>query len=116
VEELARMIEEDRLPAEMLRDLGTNREALRDFVERYRQANRSQPEGAVPEGAEIVRDGGRVMQGAQAAAPDVAARDALSAESARDALRSRFEGASERLSPRYREVVDRYYRMLSEER
>ena len=50
-----------------------------------------------------------------AAAEEMVAKDALPTKQRKDTLRSRFEGAGERLSPRYRDLVDRYYKVLSEE-
>jgi hypothetical protein len=113
IEELARMLERDEMPAELLDDLGTDRESLREFIERYRRARRGErPERQAAE--ESLEPGGRVI-GVRRAAAGVEAGDARPEEVNRDALRSRFEGSRERLSPRYREVVDRYYKALSEE-
>jgi len=115
MEELARLLDEDRVPPRLLAELGMDREALRRFVDRYeeRRAERESPTTGpqVPAPAQE----GRVIDASGPAAPDMAVRDALPGEPERDSLRSRFEGASDRLSLRYREVVDRYYEALSEE-
>lgn len=119
VGELGRMIQENRLPPDLLQDLGTNREKLQDFVDRYRRERPAAPPNAgQPEAAEGTGQGaaeGRV-EATKAAQEGVSARDALPTASDKDTLRNRFEGADERLSSRYREVVDRYYKVLSEER
>jgi hypothetical protein len=119
VDEVGRMIEENRLPPDLLQDLGTNREKLQDFVDRYRREREAaSPNAGQPEAAEETGQGaaeGRV-EATKAAQEGVSARDALPTASDKDTLRNRFEGADERLSSRYREVVDRYYKVLSEER
>jgi len=113
------MLEEDRLPPGLLKELGTDRQALREFVRQYRQESNPVEPSTGPEkpgepGAG--QEGGQVMAARTAAAEGMAARDALPTKPEKDALRSRFEGSADRLSPRYKEVVDRYYKVLSEER
>ncbi len=115
MEELARLLDEDRVPPRVLAELGMDRQELRRFVDRYeeKRAERESPSTGpqVPPPAQE----GRVIEASGPAAQDMAVRDALPGEPERDSLRSRFEGASDRLSLRYREVVNRYYEALSEE-
>jgi len=115
MEELARLLDEDRVPPRVLAELGMDRQELRRFVDRYEEtrAERESPSTGpqVPPPAQE----GRVIEASGPAAQDMAVRDALPGEPERDSLRSRFEGASDRLSLRYREVVNRYYEALSEE-
>lgn len=118
VEEVAQLLDGDRLPQHLLDDLGTNRQKLRAFVERYREQRaqqRSREAAPEPGQAEFSEAVGRVIQAIGPAAGGMGAKDALPARSRKDALRSRFEGAGDRLSPRYRDVVDRYYKAVSEE-
>jgi hypothetical protein len=116
IEELARMLEEDDLPRGLLKDLGTDRPELARFIERYRRARRrverEEAEKAGPEPRPEAE--GRVLAPAGPAAEGVRARDAAP-PGEKDEVRSRFEGAEERLSPRYRDVVNRYYEALSGE-
>jgi len=118
VEELGRMLDEDRLPPGLLKDLGTDRQRLRQFVDRYR---RDRQEGQNAEGTpgqeqpEAAEKPGHVMETGKEAGKGVAAKDALPTKLQKDTLRSRFEGADQRLSARYREAVNRYYKVLSEE-
>jgi DNA-directed RNA polymerase specialized sigma24 family protein len=116
VEELGRLLDEDRVPPRVFDELGMNRQELRRFVDRYNQqrAERSLQQ-ASPEAPPPAEEG-RIMDAAGPAADNMAVRDASPTEPERDSLRSRFEGAADRLSPRYREVVNRYYEALSEER
>ncbi len=115
IEELARMMEQDDLPRGLLKDLGTDRGELARFIDRYRRARQhaERAERAEPEPRPDAE--GRVLAPAGPAAEGVRARDAAP-PGEKDELRSRFEGAGERLSPRYRDVVNRYYEALSGER
>ncbi|MFW6189791.1 MAG: hypothetical protein ACOC7T_05085 [Planctomycetota bacterium] len=111
--ELDQMLEENRVPDRKLRELGLNRQKLREFIERYRERRRSekteQPPSAVEERP------GRLLRGAERAAGEVEVSDARPEKPTRDELRARSE-AQEELSPRYREMVDQYYKALSEEK
>jgi DNA-directed RNA polymerase specialized sigma24 family protein len=112
------MLDEDRLPPGLLKDLGTDRESLRQFVDRFRrdrQAGQNPEAAPKPEERAAAEKPGHVMGAGNEAAQDVAAKDALPTKLEKDSLRSRFEGSDERLSARYREVVNRYYKVLSEE-
>ncbi|MHC4592427.1 MAG: hypothetical protein ACYS8L_07005, partial [Planctomycetota bacterium] len=71
-------------------------------------AQRPEAPGADDEPGRVLEIGGPADEG-------MAAKDASPTKSPKDALRSRFEGAADRLSPRYRAVVERYYKVLSEE-
>jgi len=118
VDELGHMLDEDRLPPGLLKDLGTDRESLRQFVDRFRrdrQAGQNPEAAPKPEERAAAEKPGHVMGAGNEAAQDVAAKDALPTKLEKDSLRSRFEGSDERLSARYREVVNRYYKVLSEE-
>lgn len=115
VEELERMLEQDELPNALLDELGMDREDLRELIKRFRERAAEGPDGAESDGARALGEPeGRVLPGAAAAADEMALRDALPAGEP-DRLRSRFEGADEQLSTRYQEVVNQYYKALSEE-
>ncbi len=114
--ELEQMLEADELPEEFLADLGTNREELRKLIEEYKSRVAAAAEGAAePARTEPSGEAGRVLPGAQQAAPDVRASGQQVERPSPDQLRTRFEGGSERLSPYYRELVNRYYQALSRE-
>jgi hypothetical protein len=115
VEELERMLEQDELPNALLDELGMEREDLRELIRRFRERAAEGRDGAESDRARALREPeGRVLPGAAAAADEMALRDALPAGEP-DRLRSRFEGADEQLSTRYQEVVNQYYKALSEE-
>jgi len=114
VEGLSRMLEADRVPERVFRDLGLNRERLREFIEEYRRRRRDMAEpGADEEPGELSDDAGRLLRGVSAEG-DVQVEDTR-ASPTRDTLHSRFEGAAESLSSRYRDLVNQYYKVLSEE-
>jgi hypothetical protein len=117
-QDLQRKLDEDSLPPRFLEDLGTNRQKLRDLIERYKSYRKEAPPDAAtagePGATEVTDSGGRVMRGA-GAAPGVQLADALPQQPDKDSLRSRFEAAADRLSPRYREAVNSYYKALSEQ-
>lgn len=111
------MLEDDSVPPRFLDELETDREELRRFVRQYREERRAAEREAArqPDASDAADEPGRVL-GIQGPADEgMAAKDASPTESPKDALRSRFEGAADRLSPRYRAVVERYYKVLSEE-
>jgi len=113
VEELSELLDRNMVPQRLLDELGTDRQQLRSFVERYRERRRQ--EGSVEPAQGATADAGaRVVPGGRAA-EGVAEPGVLSEKVRRDALRSRFEGSLDRLSPRYRELVRRYYEALSEQ-
>jgi DNA-directed RNA polymerase specialized sigma24 family protein len=115
IEELANMLEQDSLPPDMLEKLGTDRDALTEFIDRYRRERERMAEQEPLDVRGTPQSKGRVADSTGPAAEDVTAGDGLPATTDKDTLRSRFEGASDRLSPRYRDVVDRYYQQLSRE-
>ncbi|MFO7957225.1 MAG: hypothetical protein R6X33_08990, partial [Candidatus Brocadiia bacterium] len=115
VEELERMLEQNELPNALLDELGMEREDLRELIGRFRERAAEGRDSAESDRARALREPeGRVLPGAAAAADEMALRDALPAGEP-DRLRSRFEGADEQLSTRYQEVVNQYYKALSEE-
>jgi hypothetical protein len=116
VADLEQMLEADELPGEFLADLGTNRQELRKLIEDYKSRVAASDEPSEESSdARPPEEAGRVLPGAQRAAADVRAAAEQTGRPSPDQLRSRFEGASERLSPYYRELVDRYYQALSRE-
>jgi len=115
LETVRRQLEEGELPEEMLRDLGMNREQLDKFLKDYLEKQRDREkidEQAKPEDEESEL-AGRVL-GAGERASDVEILD-TAPEVERDEMRSRFEDASNRISPRYRDAVNAYYRKLAGE-
>ncbi|NLW50417.1 MAG: hypothetical protein GXY85_06180 [Candidatus Brocadiaceae bacterium] len=111
MEAVARMLRDESLPGGLLKDLGMEREELRRFVEHYRAAH---VDGSAPGPEGPAADQGRVVYAPEAAADGVRATEGLSDTLPADVLRSRFEDADGRLAPRYRDVVQQYYRTLSE--
>jgi hypothetical protein len=112
VDELAEMLARDEVPPDLMGTLNVGREGLRRFVEQYHELQ-SEAEGAAA--AEQPEPDGRILETGGPAGGGVSAADALPAAARKDALRSRFEGADDRLSSRYRDVVKQYYKTLSEE-
>jgi hypothetical protein len=106
----------DDAAREMLRELGVDHEQLREYVERYKERARlvveaeTDPRPLRPRG---VDQQARVLAAARAAA-GLSAPDWTGPAPPPDNLRIRFEGARERLSPAYRDIVDRYFVALSE--
>ncbi|MGD2175567.1 MAG: hypothetical protein PVJ27_09200 [Candidatus Brocadiaceae bacterium] len=115
VAELERMLEADELPDELLEDLGTNRRELREFIEEYRRRRPPTTGEPAPVEAPVEPlEPGQVMRTGRAES-GFALADEPPGRPKPDELRSRFEGVMDRLSPRYREIVNQYYRTLSEE-
>jgi len=114
VNELERRLEADELPSGLLDELGMKRQDLRSLIERFKQRAAPREPSAVEQTRTMREPEGRILRGASAATEGMALRDAVQAAPP-DELRSRFEGADEQLSTRYREVVDQYYKALSEE-
>jgi hypothetical protein len=117
VRQLQYMLEQESLAPELMTALGANREALKDFVDDYWEAVEQERERKSEEAAHAPEEPavGVLLGGAAAAEAGLEAGDAMSHEVTRDVLRSRFEGARDRLSHRYRDAVDRYYQALAEE-
>jgi hypothetical protein len=110
MEDLARRLENGDVPGGVLKDLGMDREQLQEFVARYREARR-RDEAETGAGT---AEKGHVVESPAAAAEDVRAADGLPDKLPKDALRARFEDASDHLAARYRDVVQQYYKTLSE--
>jgi hypothetical protein len=117
LEEIEGMMEDDRIPPDLLEELGLSRDELRELIEGLRRAQEDAEEedvGEEPEPGETDEEAG-VLSGGKAGG-GMRLVDGLPADVTPDDLRSRFEGARERLSDRYRDIVDQYYKALSEER
>ena len=117
LEEIEGMMEDDRIPPDLLEELGLSRDELRELIEGLRRAQEDGEEegvGEEPEPGETDEEAG-VLSGGKAGG-GMRLADGLPADVTPDDLRSRFEGARERLSERYRDIVDQYYKALSEER
>ncbi len=116
VQELEQLLGADDPPDDLLDELDIRREDLRDLIEHFRerQAEHEATEPDRPE-TQAPEPEGRILRGVPAAAEGVTVRDAMPAAEP-DELRSRFDGADEQLSTRYREVVNQYYRAITEER
>jgi len=117
LKEVERELAEGTLPEELLKDLGMNRRQLEEFVKRYKETPEEQPAGGQqkPGEPETAPPGGKIIEAGAGGAPDLAVRGAAPEKIEKDKLRSRFEDASDRISPRYREAVNAYYKKLSEE-
>ncbi len=118
VERLEGLLDQDRLPEEFMKDLGMNRRKLRELIQRYRQQEVEEPKAEEESGQRAPvapMQMPRLLEGGEAS-EDVQSAEADTGDEPGDRLRSRFEGATEQLSPRYRELVNRYYKALSEER
>ncbi len=116
VAQIDRSLEHDGLPQSFLDDLGTDRRRLADLVERYKRFRRDLAETGA---AEPFRPGARPSEPGTVLQRSVAAdgmmvEDGAPVDRSPDTLRSRFSGAPD-LSPRYRSVVERYYKALTEE-
>ena len=115
VENLSQMLDEDRVPERVFKDLGMNREQLRQFIEDYRRKRAEMPQQPGEPPAPLGEEPGRLIQGAPVASPGVQVKDTRQAPTTSDTLHSRFEGAADHLSSRYRDLVNQYYKALSEE-
>ncbi|MFP4026761.1 MAG: hypothetical protein ACLFWL_03115 [Candidatus Brocadiia bacterium] len=110
---LRRQIEEEGAPKDMLRELGMNERQLKKFLDNYlAKSPRREEETEKVSGAAEKREG-RVLKAGGKRDKDVAITDTAPKSDEKDDLRSRFEDAEGRLSPRYREAVDAYYKKLS---
>jgi hypothetical protein len=70
--------------------------------------------GEDPEAARFEEEAGRVIRGGRAES-GVRVQDVRPEEGEEDELPARFEGGAEELSPRYRDIVNQYYKALSED-
>ena len=116
--EVERRLLDETLPDTMLDDLGMNRQQLDEFIRRYRrQLGEGEPVDEEP-GADTEKPpvAGSVLETGPERAEDVTIESGAPAGTQKDSLRSRFEDESGKISPRYREAVNAYYKKLSEER
>ncbi len=116
LDEVEGMLEEDRIPPKFLEDLSLDREGLRELIQELRKRKRDAAErDAEEQKPQQIDEQARVLSGADAVSSTVRLADGLPEEVTPDDLRSRFEGARQRLSERYRDIVGQYYKALSEE-
>jgi hypothetical protein len=116
LQEVQRTLEKGDLPEEMLKDLGMNRKQLEEFLRGYlEKPDEGEQAGGEPVEVEGRQAKGDVLAARGAKASDVAVGDAGPAEVKKDEMRSRFEDASNRISPRYRDAVAAYYKKLTRE-
>ena len=114
VDDLERMLDEDSIPPHVYQDLGLNSQKLRDFIDDYRRRRAEAGEQSPGQPGQLSEEAGRLLQGASEAEAGVQVQDTRPTKPSPDALHSRFEGA-DRLSSRYRDLVNQYYKALSEE-
>ena len=107
-------LEEEELPEEMLRELGMNRTQLEEFLRGYLDAPDDSGEDGPEPAEEEAATAGRVLDATGRRSADVTVADAAAAQVRKDEMRSRFEDASGRISPRYRDAVNAYYKRLSQ--
>jgi len=114
LQEVQRTLQKGDLPEEMLKDLGMNRKQLEEFLRGYlEKPEEGEQAGGEPVEVEGKQAKGDVLAARGAKASDVAVGDAGPAEVKKDEMRSRFEDASNRISPRYRDAVAAYYKKLT---
>jgi hypothetical protein len=114
--ELQQRLQAGEVPEEMLRDLGMNRDRLREIVERcLKDAHGRDGPPETAQAGEAPAVAGEILSARGDTAPDVTVESAA-AEGRKDDLRARFEDASDRISRRYLDAVNAYYKRLSEER
>jgi len=114
--EVQRGLEDGSLPEEMLDELGMNRRQLEEFIERYMRQARQRPAEGPPATAAGSDQLGRILEGPPEPGPGVAVQGAGPATARKDSLRARFEDGADRISPRYRDALNAYYKKLSEQR
>jgi len=107
--EVRTRLKDGSLPEQMLKDLGMNRERLQEAIDSYLLEEAA---GREQGGEPAAQEPGRVL-GPGAAGEDVRL-GATEREDEKDELKSHFDDASMRVSPRYREAVRAYYKKLSE--
>jgi hypothetical protein len=114
MDNLSRLLDEEGMPDRLLEEAGTNREKLRALIESYRK-RREAMEQSVDEGRRLplTAEPGRVLEGEGPAAEDIAVEDARPEDVERDPLSARFDDVAE-VAPHYRDLVNEYYRALSE--
>jgi hypothetical protein len=115
--ELERMLAENETPSELMEKTGRSREELQRLVESYKRQREQQerrdngePEPGDGPGGDVLDTAGRNGQES-----GVNLGGALPELSEADESDSTFQGAGEELSPRYRDLVNRYYKSVSEE-
>lgn len=118
LEEALRLLEDGTLPEEMLKDLGTNREKLKEAIEGFLAEAEKPDAGQVDDddtepGADGAGAPGRVLNTVGRTQEGVHVGDAAG-KAKRDDVRSRFEDASGRISPRYRDALNAYSKRLAE--
>jgi len=118
LDQVGRMLDEDRVPRQLLEEIGMNREELRKFLDSYRARREERAAEGPGEDARgnIFEPVGEVVESSGIASDDVRIVDASAGREEKDELRDLFDGAYERLSRRYRELVSAYYKRLSGER
>jgi len=115
--ELREQLEADEVPPQLFAELGMNRKQLEKFLDRYLKAlEENEASGAHAQPGAAERPQPRILAPRAGSAADVALASAAPTEVEKDELRSRFEDASGRISARYRDAINAYYKKLSEER
>jgi hypothetical protein len=108
---LERMLAENSVPSDLLRKTGRSREELDHLVRKYKEKQEQDRDASQPETADGAD--GDVLGGGEGS--EVNLDGGLPEMTEAEESEATYEGAGEELSPRYRDLVNRYYKSVSEE-